>query len=144
MVLALSFGFYGLLKKKSSLEALQGLGMEMTFLFLPAMAYLLFIQGHGSGSFIQDGVVTTVLLIMTGVITALPILFFGFAARSIPLSMVGLLQYIAPTLQFLLGVLVYNEPFSQERLVGFIVIWLALIIYWLEGLVFHRRVAVLQ
>lgn len=144
MVLALTFGFYGLLKKKSSLEALQGLGMEMTFLFLPAMSYLLFIQAQGSGRFIQDGVVTTILLITTGVITALPILFFGLAARSIPLSMVGLLQYIAPTLQFLLGVLVYNEPFTRERLLGFSVIWLALIVYWVEGLVFHRHVAVLQ
>lgn len=144
MVLALTFGFYGLMKKKSSLEALQGLGIEMTFLFLPAMVYLLLVQGRGSGRFIQAGASTTVLLIMTGVITALPILSFGFAARSIPLSMVGLLQYIAPTLQFLLGVLVYNEPFTQDRLIGFMVIWLALIIYWFEGLMFHRRMAVLQ
>ena len=139
LVLALTFGFYGLLKKKSSLEALHGLGLEMTFLFLPALAYLLFVQTQGSGSFVQDGFATTLLLVVTGVVTALPILLFGFAARSIPLSMVGLLQYIAPTLQFLLGVLVYAEPFTHQRLVGFSIIWLALLIYWLEGLAFHRR-----
>jgi len=139
LVLALTFGFYGLLKKKSSLEALHGLGLEMTFLFLPALAYLLFVQTQGNGSFVQDGLATTLLLVITGVVTALPILLFGFAARSIPLSMVGLLQYIAPTLQFLLGVLVYAEPFTHQRLVGFSIIWLALLIYWLEGLAFHRR-----
>jgi chloramphenicol-sensitive protein RarD len=138
LVLALTFGFYGLLKKKSSLEALHGLGFEMACLVLPALAYLLFVQNQGNGSFIQDGAVTTLLLIITGVVTAMPILLFGFAARSIPLSLVGLLQYIAPTLQFLLGVLVYNEPFTQERLIGFSVIWLALLIYWFEGFAFHR------
>jgi chloramphenicol-sensitive protein RarD len=139
LVLALTFGFYGLLKKKSSLEALHGLGLEMAFLVLPALGYLLFVQYQGNGSFVQDGAVTTVLLIVTGVVTAMPILLFGFAARSIPLSLVGLLQYIAPTMQFLLGVLVYSEPFTQERLIGFSIIWMALLIYWLEGLNFHRR-----
>lgn len=139
LVLASSFGFYGLMKKKSSLGALHGLGLEMAFLFLPALAYLLFVQSQGDGSFIQDGGATTMLLIITGVVTAGPILLFGFAARSIPLSLVGLLQYIAPTLQFLLGVLVYNEPFTQVSLIGFSIIWLALLIYWLEGLAFHRR-----
>jgi chloramphenicol-sensitive protein RarD len=133
LALALTFGFYGLLKKSSSLEALPGLSLEMAILFLPALAYLLLAQSQGSGAFGHAGVETNVLLAFTGVITALPILMFGMAARSIPLTLVGLLQYIAPTCQFLLGVLAYGEPFSHDRLIGFSVIWLALLLYWLEG-----------
>jgi chloramphenicol-sensitive protein RarD len=133
VALALTFGFYGLLKKSSPLEALPGLSLEMTFLFLPALAYLLFVQVHGSGAFGHAGTETTLLLAFTGVITVLPILMFGMAARSIPLTLVGLLQYIAPTCQFLLGVLAYGEPFSHDRLIGFSVIWLALLLYWLES-----------
>jgi chloramphenicol-sensitive protein RarD len=141
LTLALTFGFYGLLKKKSSLEALPGLGLEMAFLFLPALAYLLFAQSQGSGAFGHAGVETNLLLAFTGVITALPILMFGMAARSIPLTLVGLLQYIAPTCQFLLGVLAYGEPFTHDRLIGFSVIWLALLLYWLEGWLRRRRMA---
>lgn len=141
LTLALTFGFYGLLKKKSSLEALPGLGLEMAFLFLPALAYLLFAQSQGSGAFGHAGVETNLLLAFTGVITALPILMFGMAARSIPLTLVGLLQYIAPTCQFLLGVLAYGEPFTHDRLIGFSVIWLALLLYWLEGWLRRRRMS---
>jgi chloramphenicol-sensitive protein RarD len=78
---------------------------------------------------------------MAGLITAIPLLMFGSAARSIPLSMVGLLQYIAPTCQFLLGVLVYNEPFSAARLVGFMIIWTALVILWVEGYLYRKKKA---
>jgi chloramphenicol-sensitive protein RarD len=133
LVLALTFGFYGLLKKSSSLEALPGLSLEMAFLSLPALVFLLFVQFQGSGAFGHAGAETNILLAFTGVITAVPILMFGMAARSIPLTLVGLLQYIAPTCQFLLGVLAYGEPFSHDRLIGFSIIWLALLFYWLEG-----------
>jgi chloramphenicol-sensitive protein RarD len=133
LALALTFGFYGLLKKSSPLEALPGLSLEMAIMFLPALAYLLFVQVQGSGAFGHAGAETNLLLAFTGVITAMPILMFGMAARSIPLTLVGLLQYIAPTCQFLLGVLAYDEPFSHDRLIGFSVIWLALLLYWLEG-----------
>ena len=139
LTLALTFGFYGLLKKKSPLEALPGLGLEMAFLLLPALGYLLFAQGQGSGAFGHAGAETDLLLIFTGVVTAWPILMFGMAARSIPLTLVGLLQYIAPTCQFLLGVLAYGEPFTHERLIGFSVIWLALLLYWLEGWLRRRK-----
>jgi chloramphenicol-sensitive protein RarD len=141
LALALTFGFYGLLKKKSPLEALPGLGVEMAFLLLPALGYLLFAQSQGSGAFGHAGAETDLLLIFTGVVTAMPILMFGMAARSIPLSLVGLLQYIAPTCQFLLGVLAYGEPFTHERLIGFSVIWLALLLYWLEGWIRRRKAA---
>lgn len=133
LALALTFGFYGLLKKSSPLEALPGLGLEMAIMFLPALTYLLFVQVQGSGAFGHASAETNLLLAFTGVITAMPILMFGMAARSIPLTLVGLLQYIAPTCQFLLGVLAYGEPFSHDRLIGFSVIWLALLLYWLEG-----------
>jgi chloramphenicol-sensitive protein RarD len=129
------------LKKSSPLEALPGLSLEMAFLFLPALAYLLLAQSQGSGAFGHSGTETNLLLAFTGVITALPILMFGMAARSIPLSLVGLLQYIAPTCQFLLGVLVYGEPFTHDRLIGFSVIWLALLLYWLEGWLRRRKMA---
>jgi chloramphenicol-sensitive protein RarD len=141
LVLALTFGFYGLLKKTSPLEALPGLSLEMAVLFLPALAYLLLAQSQGNGAFGYAGAETNLLLAFTGVITAMPILMFGMAARSIPLSLVGLLQYIAPTCQFLLGVLAYGEPFTHDRLIGFSVIWLALLLYWLEGWQRRRKTA---
>jgi chloramphenicol-sensitive protein RarD len=144
LVLALTFGFYGLLKKSSSLEALPGLSLEMAILFLPALAYLLFVQFQGSGAFGHAGAETDILLAFTGVITALPILMFGMAARSIPLTLVGLLQYIAPTCQFLLGVLAYGEPFSHDRLIGFSIIWLALMFYWLEGWLRRSKTAAIR
>jgi chloramphenicol-sensitive protein RarD len=139
LALALTFAFYGLLKKTSPLEALPGLGLELALLFLPALAYLLLVQGQGVGAFGHAGVETDLLLAFAGVVTTLPILMFGLAARNIPLTLVGLLQYIAPTCQFLLGVLDFGEPFSQDRLLGFSLIWLALLIYWLEGWLTRRK-----
>jgi len=79
------------------------------------------------------------LLILVGVVTAIPLLMFAAAARAIPLFMIGLLQYIAPTCQFLLGVFVFHEPFTPARLVGFAIIWFALVLYWLEGYLARRR-----
>jgi chloramphenicol-sensitive protein RarD len=79
------------------------------------------------------------LLILAGPVTSIPLLMFGYSARSIPLSMLGFIQYIAPTLQFLLGVFVYHEPFPLSRLVGFCMIWLALLLYSIEGVRFNRR-----
>ena len=91
------------------------------------------------GVFGHEGLSTTVLLVFTGVVTALPLLLFGFAARRIHLSTLGILQYIAPTCQFLLGVLVYNEPFTRSQLVGFGVIWVALLIYSAESMLERRK-----
>jgi chloramphenicol-sensitive protein RarD len=82
---------------------------------------------------------TTVLLIPGRPVTSIPLLLFGYSARRVPLSMLGFMQYIAPTLQFLLGVYVYNEPFPQSRLVGFSIIWMALLVYTLEGVIFSRK-----
>lgn len=135
LVLAFTFGMYGLLKKTAPLGALPGLTLETAILFVPAGALLLFAESQGSGAFGHQGLTVTTLLAFTGVITALPLLLFAGAARRIHLSTLGLLQYIAPTIQFLIGVLVYGEPFTQARLVGFGAIWVALALYSLEGFV---------
>ena len=108
---------------------------------LPALAYLLYLELAGQGAFGHQGGATTVLLALTGVVTALPLLSFAAAAQRIPFSTLGLLQYVTPTLQFLLGVLVYGEPFTPARMVGFALIWAALLLYSLEGIVVRRRTA---
>lgn len=131
--LALSFGFYGLLRKVSPLGSLEGLSLETGVLSLPALAYLLWIEGIGSGSFGHAGIVPTLLLAGTGIVTALPLLLFAHAARQVRLATVGIMQYISPTFQFLLGVLAYGEPLTPARLLGFVPIWLALALYTLES-----------
>ncbi len=139
LVLAFTFGMYGLIKKIAPLESMHGFSLETIVLFLPAFAYLLYRQVTGVGAFIHQGGVITLLLILAGPVTSIPLLMFGYAARRIPLSMLGFIQYIAPTLQFLLGVFVYLEPFPPSRLVGFSLIWLALLVYSLEGVLFNRK-----
>lgn len=139
IILALTFGLYGLLRKTGSLESREGLTIETGFYFLPAMAYLLFLNANGSGSFANGDPRTTILLVGTGVVTGVPLLLFGAAAKRITLTNLGLLQYIAPTLQFLLGAFVYQEEVSTERLIGFALIWLALLIYSIEGLKHNRN-----
>ncbi len=142
LVLAFSFGLYGLLKKISPLGSLYGLTLETGILFLPAAGYLLFAEIQGIGSFGHAGALDNILLALAGLFTTVPLLMFSSAARTIPLTLVGLLQYIAPTCQFLLGVLVYREPFSRIQLIGFGIIWTALLIYTAEGFVVRRRAAV--
>ncbi len=129
LTLAFSFAGYGLLRKTARLNALEGLTFETAFLFLPALAYLLYLGGTGQGVFGVESGKLTALLLLSGVFTALPLLLFAAGARRIPFSLVGILQYIAPTIQFLLGVYLYGEPFSLARLVGFGLIWLALALY---------------
>ncbi len=139
LTLALSFGLYGLLKKTTALEALEGLSLETALLFGPALVYLLLLEWQERGSFGHTGAGISLLLMLTGVATGLPLLLFGAAARRIPLSLVGIMQYIAPTMQFLLGVFLFQEPFTASRLVGFSFIWAALLLYTAEGLLAHRR-----
>ncbi len=138
LVLAFSFGAYGLIKKSAPLEALEGLTLELSLLFVPALLYLLYLASRGVGTFGHAGL-SSLLLALGGVVTATPLLMFAGAARRIPLSMLGVLQYIAPTLQFAIGVWVYGEEFSRTRLIGFCFIWAALVIYTWEGLSARRR-----
>ncbi len=138
LLLAFSFGFYGLVKKTAPLGSLYGLTLETGILFVPALAYLLFSEFNGTGAFLHDTQLTNGLLVGAGVVTTIPLLMFASAARSIPLSVLGILQYIAPTLQFVLGVFVYKEPFDHTHLIGFSVVWVALIIFWVENFLAHR------
>lgn len=140
--LAFSFGLYGLVKKLAPLGSLHGLTLETGMVFAPAVAYLLFVEVQGDGHFLHDGLATDLFLIGAGVVTTVPLLMFASAVQRIPLTMVGLMQYIAPTIQFLIGVLVYKEPFDQARLVGFSMVWVALVIFWVEGFWAHRSPAV--
>jgi chloramphenicol-sensitive protein RarD len=140
LILAFTFGFYGLLKKHGTLRSIQGLTIEAGTLLLPALALLLFREASGYDSLVSYGWGKTLLLLSTGVVTVMPLVWFASAARLIPLSLLGILQYVAPTLQFLVGLLIFQEPFSTTRLIGFAIIWLALIIYSAEG--FHHQRAV--
>jgi len=142
LALAASFGLYGLVKKVSPLNALHGLTLETGILFMPGLIYLVLLESQGTGAFSHNGQELTFLLALTGVITALPLLMFATAARSIPLYLVGILQYIGPTCQFLLGVFLYHEPFDSSQLIGFTIIWSALVIYSLEGIIMRHRTAV--
>ncbi len=141
LVLAFTFAIYGLLKKTAPLNAQEGLSMEMGLLFLPALGYLLYREANGTGSFGHAGLTTSLLLIFTGLATGLPLLLFAASVRRITLSSAGILQYIAPTIQFLLGVVVYQEAFGPARLVGYSLIWTALLIYSIEGIVERRKAA---
>jgi len=138
LTLAFSFALYGLIKKVAPLDALFGLTLETGILFLPALGYLLFTEATRNGAFLQAGFTTDILLVGAGAVTTFPLLLFAAGARRIPLSMVGILQYITPTLQFLLGVLVYKEPLPVTRQIGFGAVWIALLIFGIEGYFAHR------
>lgn len=136
--LAFSFGIYGLVKKLAPLGSLYGLTLETALVFPIALIYLAFVGFRGTGAFLQEGALTDILLIGTGAVTSIPLLMFASAARQIPLTMIGVLQYVAPTLQFLIGVFLYHEPFDHSRLIGFSLVWLALIIFWVENYLANR------
>src|SRR4030095_9058816 len=133
LVLAFTFGFYGLVKKLAPLSSLYGLTLETGILFIPALAYLGFVEAAGTGIFLHTGVVPDLLMIGAGLVTTVPLLMFTSAAKQIPLTMIGVLQYLAPTIQFLIGIVIYKESFDQSRLIGFGIVWLALIIFWAEN-----------
>src|SRR5687767_13204335 len=138
LTLAFTFGFYGFVKKLAPLGSLYGLTLETGIVFPIALIYLAFVEFTSAGAFLHNGALIDVLLIGAGLVTTIPLLMFASAARQIPLSVVGILQFIAPTLQFLIGVLIYREPFDGSRLIGFGLVWLALIIFWLESYLANR------
>jgi chloramphenicol-sensitive protein RarD len=139
LVLAISFGLYGLIKKISPLDSLPGLTLETGLIFLPALLYLGIQEFQGVGSFGHTGWSTAILLAISGVVTAIPLLLFAGGARRINLSTIGILQYICPTIQFFLGTYVFGEYFDIHRLFGFILIWIALIIFTAETLIWQRN-----
>ncbi len=142
--LALSFGLYGLVTKQAPLNALHGLTLETGILFTPLLLYLLFAEASGQGAFLHTDTTSNLLMIGAGAVTVVPLLFFASAVRLIPLSMIGLMQYIAPTLQFLIGVLIFQEPFPPTQLIGFGLVWLALIVFTADNIRQRQQLAVLE
>jgi chloramphenicol-sensitive protein RarD len=138
LILAFSFGSYGLAKKKADSGAVESLVVETLVVSPLAVGYLVFLGATGASTFGGDGPWHVVLVVGTGFVTVLPLLCFGGAATRIPLSTLGLMQYLTPTVQFLLGVLFFHEPMPTMRWVGFGLIWLALVLFTIETLQ-HRR-----
>lgn len=139
LVLACSFGGYGFLKKSVPVGAVTSLAVETLVLLPAALVGLAVFEASGEAAFLHGSVGRDVLLVSLGVVTAVPLLLFGSAARRIPLSLLGLLQYLTPTLQLLCGVLVFDEPMPPERLAGFVLVWVALTLLAVDALSMRRR-----
>lgn len=132
--LAFTFGLYGVMKKLVRVEAAPGLFLETALVALPAAAVLTVLHSQGEGSFANLGALHTVLLVLSGVATAVPLLLFAAAARRVPLSTVGLLQYLTPCMHLTIGVFVYGEPMPAVRLAGFALVWAALAVFTADSL----------
>lgn len=140
LTLAGSFGLYGLVKKKAGVDAIPSLAIETGYSTPIALGFLGWLAITGTGSFWADGPGQSLLLAGAGVVTAVPLLLFGAAAIRIPLSRLGILQYIGPALQFLLGIFVFNEAMTPLRWVGFVTVWLALAVFTVDALNHQRHV----
>jgi chloramphenicol-sensitive protein RarD len=136
--LAVTFGAYGLMKKIAPLGPVHGLTLETGILFVPAAGFLIAEELAGRGAFLHAGSLRNLLMVGAGPVTTIPLLLFAAGIRHIPLSLVGMLQYITPTMQILFGVFLYNEPFTRVQIVGFGLVWSALAIFALEGFASHR------
>jgi chloramphenicol-sensitive protein RarD len=141
LVLAATFGLYGAMKKAAPLGSLFGLTLETGLLFVPALILLGLSEAQGTGAFLHTSAALDLMMIGGGVITAVPLLLFAGAASRVPLGTLGLLQYVTPTMQFLLGVFAYHERFTHVSLIGFGLVWLGLALFWLEGLYARRTAA---
>ena len=139
LILACSFGLYGLIKKRVGVDGVQSLGFETAFLAPVAVAYLLVLGANGTGTFTTEGAGHAALLAAGGIFTAVPLMLFGAAAIRIPLTQLGLIQYLAPTLQFAIGVLIYSEPMPASRLAGFALVWVALAVFTWDAVQGTRR-----
>ncbi|MCW1969123.1 MAG: EamA family transporter RarD [Anaerolineae bacterium] len=129
LVLAVTWGGYGLMKKMAPLNTLHGSWLEVVLASGPFLLYLLYLGSQGQNEFTKHGTGLDLLLIASAVITTTPLLLFTAGMRSAPLSQLGFLQYISPTIQFLLGIFVFHEPFTSTKLIGYIIVWLALLVY---------------
>lgn len=131
LTLAISFALYGLIRKVAPASPLQGLRVETSVLLIPAVAFVL-LRGNASENLTADNA-TVILILLSGAVTGIPLLLFASSAKRIPLSILGILQYITPTIQFLLGVFAYNETFDSNRLIGYSIIWSGLVIFALDS-----------
>ncbi len=139
LTLASTVALYSLLRKTASLAAVEGLFCEMAWLSIPAGAVLIYLTTQSASGFITQGPTVSLLLAGTGVVTSVPLLLFIFGVKRLSLTVVGLMQYLAPTLQFLIGIFIFREPFPPAKMVGFSIIWMALLLYSIEGIVSHLR-----
>jgi chloramphenicol-sensitive protein RarD len=139
LTLACSFGLYGLLKKRVGLDGAQSLAVETGFLVVPALVYLVILGSTGTGTFTSEGAGHAVLLAGGGIATAIPLILFGAAAIRVPLTTIGLLQYLAPIMQFLIGVFVRGEDMPPSRWAGFALVWIALTVFTLDAVRALRR-----
>ena len=139
LALALSFGFYGLIRKVAPVGALVGLAVETMLLSPPAVIYLVYLNSQGADAFLRVSLKLDLLLVGCGPLTAAPLLFFTLGAKRLHLSTLGLMQYIGPSGMFLLAVFYYNEPFSTTMVWTFAMIWAALAIYSTDSVIYYRR-----
>jgi chloramphenicol-sensitive protein RarD len=139
LILAVSFGIYGLIRKIAPVGSLVGLTVETLLLSIPALVYLFYLDSHGAGSFLRVSLKVDLMLMGCAVATAMPLLFFTLGARRLYLSTVGFLQYIAPSCMFVLAVFLFREPFSKAQVVTFIFIWTALAIYSTDSVWYYKR-----
>lgn len=129
LVLALTFAIYGVLKKRIVLDATRGLAIETLFIVPFALIYYVHLYRSGSMQFLHEGWQTDVLMMVSGILTAIPLILFAMGARRIPMYLLGFIQYVSPTIGFILGVFVYKEPFTQVELIAFGCIWTAIAIF---------------
>ena len=139
LILAFSFGTYGLLKKTAGVGAVEALAIETGVLLPVAAAYVVVLGVTGASTFGSQGPGHAVLLAAAGIVTAVPLLLFGASVSRVPLSTLGVLQYLAPTLQFLLGVTLFDEPLPLGKLVGFVLVWIGVALFTTDLIRHHRR-----
>lgn len=139
LTLTISFGLYGLVKKKAGAGAVEGMALETAAIAPIALGVVVALTLRGDATVTSNGPGYLVLMMVAGPLTSLPLLLFGAAATRVTLTTIGLLQYVAPTMQFALGVLVYHEPMPPMRWLGFGLVWLALLVFSCDGLVRRRR-----
>ncbi len=139
LTLAFSFGIYGLIRKVVNVASLVGLTVETMLLSVPAGIYLVVLYTNRTGAFLLTNVQTDLFLLGASVATAVPLLLFTISARRLKLSTVGFIQYVGPTCMFLLGIFVYNEHFAMAQVVTFALIWIALILYSVDSILFYRK-----
>ena len=139
LALALSFGLYGLIRKVAPVSPVAGLAVETFLLSVPAAAYLFYLDQTGVGAFLRQGAATSLLLAGAALVTGLPLLLFTNGTKRLHLTTIGFLQYIAPSCTFLLAVAVYHEPLQPAKLLTFILIWSALILYSLDSVRHYRQ-----
>ena len=139
LILAFSFGTYGLIRKKIGIPSLEGLFFEMTFCLIPVVIFLFFRYSSGQIVFFEISAYEQFLAMLAGIVTLTPLIAFNSSVKKVPLTTIGLLQYIAPSLQFILAVYLYNEAFSKAHITSFIFIWSALLIYSFDLISFSRK-----